>query len=185
MSSQITDFLKKQISPELQEKLASNLNIRIDDIDKGVSNLTETILRQVESNPALKNVLTNLDKNGDGSIADDIERMITETGTNVPEGMKNLGAQIASHLTPDELNKLAVSMNIDPAKVQEALDQLGPVVMQQLQNLRSNPATSGLMGFVDKNVGEDKIASAVNKLGGLGTSIFGKPDVTKDNGKDI
>jgi hypothetical protein len=98
--------------------------------------------------------------------------------------MKNLGAQIASHLTPDELNKLAASMGIEKEKVVEAIHNLGPVILQQMQNLRSNPTTSNMMAFVDKNVGEKTLNDAVNKLDGFGKSLFQNP-AEKDKGKDI
>jgi len=185
MQNQILDFLQKQISPELQQKLAQNLNIDLNAIDKGITNLSQTLLNQLQSNQQLKDLLAKLDKDGDGNISNDIQRMINETGTNVPESMKNLGAQIASHLTPDELNKLAASMGIDKDKVVEAIHNLGPVILQQMQSLRANPATSNLMAFVDKNVDQNALNNVVNKLDGFGKSLFGKPDATKDSGKDI
>lgn len=185
MANQILDFLQKQISPELQDKLAQNLNITRDALKSGINNLADTLIDQLENNPNIKNIFNSLDKDGDGNISDDIQRMISEHGPNIPESMKNLGAQIASHLTPDELNKLAASMNIDTAKVQDVVQNLSPVIMQQMQNLRSNPTTSDLMAFVDKNVDQNTINNVVNKLDDFGKSLFGKPDATKDSGKDI
>lgn len=184
MQNQILDFLQKQISPELQEKLAKNLNIDLNAVDKGITNLSQTLLNQLQSNQNIKDLLAKLDKDGDGSIANDIQRMINETGTNVPESMKNLGAQIASHLSPEELNKLATSMGIEKEKVVEAIHNLGPVILQQMQNLRANPNTSNLMAFVDKNVGEKTLNDAVNKLDSFGKSLFQNP-AEKDKGKDI
>ncbi len=184
MQNQILDFLQKQISPELQQKLAKNLNIDLNAIDKGITDLSQTLISQLQSNQQLKDLMSRLDKDGDGTISGDIQRMINETGTNVPESMKNLGAQIASHLTPDELNKLATSMGIDTDKVVEAIHNLGPVILQQMQNLRANPNTSNLMAFVDKNVGEKNLNDVVGKIDNLGKSLFQNP-AEKDKGKDI
>lgn len=185
MANQILDFLQKQISPELQDKLAQNLNVTRDALKSGINNLADTLIDQVQNNPNIKNILDTLDKNSDGNIADDIQRMINENGANIPESMKNIGAQIASHLTPEELNKLAASMNIDTAQVEEVIHNLGPVIMQRLQDMRSNPTTSDLMAFVDKNVDQNTINNVVNKLDSFGKSLFGKPDAAKDSGKDI
>jgi|688.fasta_scaffold394091_2 hypothetical protein len=154
--STLLDLIKSQLTPENIQSMAGSIGANPQQTNSAITQLLPVLVgavsQQANTNTGLSFLTMLLDKNKDGSVVDDILRMVMGGDTNATsQGELAINALLGSKTT-DVQNQVAQSSGIDVAAIAKLLPMLAPLVMGALAKAQAsqNLSPQGLQAFLEK-----------------------------------
>jgi hypothetical protein len=154
--STLLDLIKSQLTPENIQSMSGAIGANPEQTQSAISQVLPVLVgalsERANTNTGLSFLTMLLDKNKDGSVVDDILRMITGGDSNASaQGEAAVNALLGSKAA-DVQNQVAQTSGTDVAAIAKLLPMLAPLVMGALAKAQAsqNLSPQGLQSFLEK-----------------------------------